>query len=151
MTDSEEIKRRRTFAIISHPDAGKTTLTEKLLLYGGAIHLAGSVKARKTSRYAVSDWMEIEKTARHFRHQAPFSIRLQRLPHQHSRYPRACRLFGRYLPYAHGGGQRRHGHRRGKRRGSPNEKTFQSLFRPGHSHFLPLSIKSTISAKILLT
>lgn len=61
MTDLEEIQRRRTFAIISHPDAGKTTLTEKLLLYGGAIHLAGSVKARKTSRYAVSDWMEIEK------------------------------------------------------------------------------------------
>lgn len=56
-----EIKRRRTFAIISHPDAGKTTLTEKLLLYGGAIHLAGSVKSRKTQRHAVSDWMEIEK------------------------------------------------------------------------------------------
>lgn len=61
MTDLEEIRRRRTFAIISHPDAGKTTLTEKLLLYGGAIHLAGSVKARKTARYAVSDWMAIEK------------------------------------------------------------------------------------------
>jgi peptide chain release factor 3 len=60
-TDIEEIKRRRTFAIISHPDAGKTTLTEKLLLYGGAIHLAGSVKARKAAKYAVSDWMEIEK------------------------------------------------------------------------------------------
>lgn len=57
----QEIARRRTFAIISHPDAGKTTLTEKLLLYGGAIHLAGSVKARKTARHAVSDWMEIEK------------------------------------------------------------------------------------------
>jgi peptide chain release factor 3 len=57
----EEVKKRRTFAIISHPDAGKTTLTEKLLLYGGAIHLAGSVKARKASKYAVSDWMEIEK------------------------------------------------------------------------------------------
>ncbi|MCD8199273.1 MAG: peptide chain release factor 3 [Phascolarctobacterium sp.] len=57
----EKIKKRRTFAIISHPDAGKTTLTEKLLLYGGAIHLAGSVKARKTTRHAVSDWMEIEK------------------------------------------------------------------------------------------
>lgn len=57
----KEIERRRTFAIISHPDAGKTTLTEKLLLYGGAIHLAGSVKARKTSKHAVSDWMEIEK------------------------------------------------------------------------------------------
>lgn len=57
-----EAARRRTFAIISHPDAGKTTLTEKILLYGGAIHLAGSVKARKTSRHAVSDWMEMEKT-----------------------------------------------------------------------------------------
>ena len=56
-----EIARRRTFAIISHPDAGKTTLTEKLLLYGGAINLAGSVKGRKTARHAVSDWMEIEK------------------------------------------------------------------------------------------
>ncbi len=57
----QEIKRRRTFAIISHPDAGKTTLTEKLLLYGGAIHQAGSVKSRKAKAYAVSDWMEIEK------------------------------------------------------------------------------------------
>ena len=56
-----ETKRRRTFAIISHPDAGKTTLTEKLLLYGGAIHMAGSVKARKAARHATSDWMEIEK------------------------------------------------------------------------------------------
>lgn len=57
----EEIKRRRTFAIISHPDAGKTTLTEKFLLYGGAINLAGSVKGKATARHAVSDWMEIEK------------------------------------------------------------------------------------------
>jgi len=57
----DNIKKRRTFAIISHPDAGKTTLTEKLLLYGGAIHLAGSVKARKSNKHAVSDWMEIEK------------------------------------------------------------------------------------------
>ncbi|MGI6107646.1 MAG: peptide chain release factor 3 [Lachnospiraceae bacterium] len=56
-----EIRRRRTFAIISHPDAGKTTLTEKFLLYGGAINEAGSVKGRKTSKHAVSDWMEIEK------------------------------------------------------------------------------------------
>lgn len=60
-TNRNEITRRRTFAIISHPDAGKTTLTEKLLLYGGAINLAGSVKGRKTARHAVSDWMEIEK------------------------------------------------------------------------------------------
>ncbi len=56
-----EVEKRRTFAIISHPDAGKTTLTEKLLLYGGAIHQAGSVKARKAERHATSDWMEIEK------------------------------------------------------------------------------------------
>ena len=57
----EQIRRRRTFAIISHPDAGKTTLTEKLLLYGGAIQLAGSVKGKATARHAVSDWMGIEK------------------------------------------------------------------------------------------
>ena len=57
----KEINRRRTFAIISHPDAGKTTLTEKFLLYGGAINLAGTVKGRKAAKHAVSDWMEIEK------------------------------------------------------------------------------------------
>lgn len=57
----EEINRRRTFAIISHPDAGKTTLTEKFLLYGGAIREAGSVKSRRSKKFAVSDWMEIEK------------------------------------------------------------------------------------------
>ncbi|HVK33281.1 MAG TPA: peptide chain release factor 3 [Burkholderiaceae bacterium] len=56
-----EVRRRRTFAIISHPDAGKTTLTEKLLLFSGAIQIAGSVKARKAARHATSDWMEIEK------------------------------------------------------------------------------------------
>jgi peptide chain release factor 3 len=56
-----DVARRRTFAIISHPDAGKTTLTEKLLLYGGAIQMAGTVKARKSARHATSDWMEVEK------------------------------------------------------------------------------------------
>ena len=57
----KQIEKRRTFAIISHPDAGKTTLTEKFLLYGGAINTAGSVKGKANSKYAVSDWMEIEK------------------------------------------------------------------------------------------
>lgn len=61
MNIANEVARRRTFAIISHPDAGKTTLTEKLLLFAGAIQIAGSVKARKASRHAASDWMEIEK------------------------------------------------------------------------------------------
>src|SRR6187402_987798 len=56
-----EVARRRTFAIISHPDAGKTTLTEKLLLYAGAIELAGAVRGRKTDRHVVSDWMDIER------------------------------------------------------------------------------------------
>jgi peptide chain release factor 3 len=56
-----EVERRRTFAIISHPDAGKTTLTEKLLLYAGAIELAGAVRGRKTDRHVVSDWMDIER------------------------------------------------------------------------------------------
>lgn len=60
-TLSEEIAKRRTFAIISHPDAGKTTLTEKLLLFGGAIHIAGAVKSNKIKKTATSDWMEIEK------------------------------------------------------------------------------------------
>ena len=58
---TKEIEKRRTFGIISHPDAGKTTLTEKLLLFGGAIQLAGAVKSRKTDRHATSDWMSIEQ------------------------------------------------------------------------------------------
>src|SRR5690606_28530787 len=63
MTDSleHEIAKRRTFAIISHPDAGKTTLTEKLLLFGGAIQMAGAVKGRKARRHATSDWMQLEQ------------------------------------------------------------------------------------------
>ena len=61
MTYKEDYSSRRTFAIISHPDAGKTTVTEQMLLHGGAIQLAGTVKSRKASRYATSDWMEIEK------------------------------------------------------------------------------------------
>lgn len=60
-TNRDLIEKRRTFAIISHPDAGKTTLTEKLLLYTGTIQTAGSVKGKKSDKHAVSDWMEIEK------------------------------------------------------------------------------------------
>ena len=58
-----EVATRRTFAIISHPDAGKTTLTEKLLLYGGALHMAGAVRTRAGGRHTASDWMEIESSA----------------------------------------------------------------------------------------
>ena len=62
----QAVEKRRTFAIISHPDAGKTTLTEKFLLYGGAINQAGSVKGKATAKHAVSDWMDIEKETRNF-------------------------------------------------------------------------------------
>ena len=62
----DEVNSRRTFAIISHPDAGKTTMTEKLLLFGGAIRDAGTVKGKKTGKYATSDWMEIEKQRGNF-------------------------------------------------------------------------------------
>ena len=61
MSNQTEIRRRRTFAIVSHPDAGKTTLTEKLLLFGGAIHVAGAVKSNKIKKGATSDFMEIER------------------------------------------------------------------------------------------
>lgn len=59
---ADKVNKRRTFAIISHPDAGKTTITEQMLLFGGVIRKAGTVKARKTGNYATSDWMEIEKS-----------------------------------------------------------------------------------------
>ena len=75
----EEILKRRTFGIISHPDAGKTTLTEKLLLFGGAIHVAGAVKSNKIKKTATSDFMEIERRG-HFRH----GFRVQGREDQHS-------------------------------------------------------------------
>ncbi len=75
MTFLEEVQRRRTFAIISHPDAGKTTLTEKLItLYGGAIHLAGSLNLVKQAKHAVSDWMEIEKATWYLRNKFGVAI-----------------------------------------------------------------------------
>ena len=70
----KELWRRRTLAIISHPDAGKTTLTEKLLLYGGALELAGSVKAKKNQRDTASDWMELEKNPLPVRSMVIFSM-----------------------------------------------------------------------------
>ena len=100
----KEIEKRRTFAIISHPDAGKTTLTEKFLLYGGAINLAGSVKGKATARHAVSDWMEIEK-------ERGISVTSSVLQF-YSGYAGTSGLLGGYLPYFDGSRFRRHGHRR---------------------------------------
>ena len=104
----EEIERRRTFAIISHPDAGKTTLTEKFLLYGGAIAQAGEVKGKR-ERAAKSDWMEIEK-------QRGISVTSSVMQFQHGGYASTSRHAGTsgllrgHLPHADGRGQRRHGH-----------------------------------------
>ena len=97
-----QIKKRRTFAIISHPDAGKTTLTEKFLLYGGAINQAGSVKGKATAKHAVSDWMEIEK-------ERGISVTSSVLQFNYDGYcinipghTGTSGLFGGYLPYPDG-------------------------------------------------
>jgi len=100
----EEVARRRTFAIISHPDAGKTTLTEKLLMYGGAIRSAGTVKGKKSQKFATSDWMEVEK-------QRGISVASSVMQFEHNGCvinlldTRTPRLFRRYLSCAHGGGR----------------------------------------------
>ena len=103
-TLQEEISRRRTFAIISHPDAGKTTLTEKFLLYGGAIAQAGEVKGKR-ERAAKSDWMEIEK-------QRGISVTSSVMQFQHGGYCIAgtSGLLRGHVPHTDGRGQRRHGH-----------------------------------------
>ena len=103
---SDEISSRRTFAIISHPDAGKTTLTEKLLLYTGSIQTAGSVKGKSSAKHAVSDWMDIEK-------ERGISVTSSVLQFT---YNGACvnildTLLGGYLPYSYGRRRRGHGHR----------------------------------------
>ena len=112
MTNREEIERRRTFAIISHPDAGKTTLTEKLLLYGGAINQAGSVKGKQSAKHAVSDWMDIEKQRGISVTSSVLQFNYARQVRQHSGHPGPSGLLGGYLPHPDGSGLGGHGHRR---------------------------------------
>ena len=122
-----EIKKRRTFAIISHPDAGKTTLTEKFLLYGGVINTAGSVKGKATAKHAVSDWMEIEKergisvtsSVLQFNYDG-YCINILDTPGHQDFSEDTYRT----LMAADSAG---HGHRRFKGRGGADKKTFQSL------------------------
>ena len=109
MSIQDEIKKRRTFAIISHPDAGKTTITEQLLYFGGEIREAGTVKGKKTGNFAKSDWMDIEK-------QRGISVTSSVMQFDYAgkrvnilRYPRARGLLRRYLPYPYGGRRCRHG------------------------------------------
>jgi translation elongation factor EF-G len=112
---AEEIARRRTFAIISHPDAGKTTLTEKLLLYGGAIRSAGSVKSRRSDRHATSDWLEMEQ-------ERGISITASVLHFDYDGF-RAYRS-----------GQRDNAARQSKRRGDPDEEALQRLSEASSAH-----------------
>ena len=107
MANNNEIERRRTFAIIAHPDAGKTSLTEKLLLFGGQIQVAGAVKSNKIKKTATSDWMDIEK-------QRGISVTTSVMEFDYhttrstSLILRVTRLCRRYLPHADGRGQRYH-------------------------------------------
>ena len=102
--NEKEISQRRTFAIISHPDAGKTTLTEKLLLFGGAIQVAGAVKSNKIKKHATSDFMEIER-------QRGISVATSVMSFEYNktlinllRYSGSQRLCRRYLPHPYGCG-----------------------------------------------
>lgn len=110
----QEVAKRRTFAIISHPDAGKTTITEKVLLFGQAIQTAGTVKGRGSNQHAKSDWMEMEK-------QRGISITtsVMQFPYHDCLVnlldTPARRLLGRYLSYPDGGGLLPDGYRRRKR------------------------------------
>ena len=101
---AKEVNRRRTFAIISHPDAGKTTLTEKLLLFGGAIQMAGTVKARKSARHATSDWMEVEKQRGISVTQLGDAVRVRGPHDQPARHAGPRGLLRGHLPRADGGG-----------------------------------------------
>ncbi len=105
MSYKSEIEKRRTFAIISHPDAGKTTLTEKFLLFGGAIQTAGAVKSNKIRKHATSDFMEIERQRGISVATSVMSFQYQGYSHQSARYAGSQRFCRRYLQNINGCGQ----------------------------------------------
>ena len=122
-----EIARRRTFAIISHPDAGKTTLTEKFLLFGGAIQMAGQVRAKGEARRTRSDFMKMEQERG-----ISVSASAMSFDFRHYRFnlvdtPGHTRLFRRHLPHADRGRRRDHGDRRRQGRGKPDPQAVRGL------------------------
>ena len=123
----EEILRRRTFAIISHPDAGKTTLTEKLLLFGGAIHVAGAVKSNKIRKTATSGLHGNRTPEGHLGGYFGHGIRVRRHQGEHPRYAGARRLRGGYLPNPDGRRQCHHRHRRCEGRGDADAQTDERM------------------------
>ena len=129
-----EVARRRTFAIITHPDAGKTTLTEKLLLYGGAIHLAGSVKARRARRHATSRLDGAGEGARHLGHLVRAPVRVPGPRGEPARHPGPPGLLRGHLPHARRRGQRGDAHRRGEGRRAADQEALQGLPHARHPH-----------------
>jgi hypothetical protein len=130
---NQEIARRRTFAIIAHPDAGKTSLTEKLLLFGGQIQVAGAVKSNKIKKTATSDWMDIEK-------QRGISVTTSVMEFDYHDYkinildtPGHQDFADRYLPHTDGGGQRYHRGGRCERCGNTDTQADGSLPHAQHS------------------
>ena len=121
MTQQEEITRRRTFAVIAHPDAGKTTLTEKLLLFGGAIHVAGAVKSNKIKKGATFGLHGDRTPARHLGGHGRDGLRIQGLQDQHPRHPGPRGFRRGHLPHADGRrlGDHRHRRRQGRRGPDP--------------------------------
>ena len=125
-----DVAQRRTFAIISHPDAGKTTLTEKLLLFGGAIQMAGTVKARKSSRHATSDWMEVEKQRGISVTSLRDAVRLRRPHDQPARHARPPGLLRGHVSRAHRRRRGGHGDRRGEGRRGADDQAARSVPAP---------------------
>ena len=122
-----EVSKRRTFAIISHPDAGKTTLTEKLLLYGGAIHLAGSVKRRAGGR-ADHERLDGDRApARHLDLHERAAVRVRGPPHEPARHARPQRLQRGHLPHARRRRLRRHAHRQRQGRRAADDQAVPGL------------------------
>ena len=130
-----QIEKRRTFAIISHPDAGKTTLTEKFLLYGGAINQAGSVKGKATARRrrCRTGWRSRRNEDLGYFFRAP--VQLRGILHQYPGHSGTSGFFRGYLPDADGGGFGGDGHRRLQGCGGPDPQIIQSMYHAPHSHF----------------
>ncbi len=139
-----EAARRRTFAIISHPDAGKTTLTEKFLLYAGAITSGGAVKAHEGRRAATSDWMEMEQTRGISITSTALQLPVPRPRTQPARHPRPPRLLRGHLPGAVGGRRRGDGARLRQGHRAPDPQAVRGLPVPQPAgHHVPQQARST--------
>ena len=138
-----EIARRRTFAIISHPDAGKTTLTEKFLLYGGAIQMAGQVRAKGEARRTRSDFMKLEQERGISVSASAMSVPVPRLVVQPRRHARPLGLLRGHLPHADRRRRRGHGHRRRQGRREPDPQALRGLPPARHRRSSPSATRWT--------